>query len=291
MKIRFSSENRIFNINGTDGTGIPYLSSVMLDELGVPNAYTTRYIYYNEEKGTAKSGIRFKVMPGESEAEAVFAVKANTDRLADSLGSSLLKVCITDQKHTANVYTVRQEDLGFGPVPENRRAVDGLITDVPDAVLMVFGGDCPPVYIADPVRRVIGLVHAGRAGTFAGIPEVAIRRMTEEFGCNVSDLMVVIGPGICGDCYEMGDEIYDELVSLWGREDADRVMHRYPSGRYHLDLRAANLLTLERMGIPGEHISVSNVCTCCNVETFYSYRAGRMENEQVAMMVNRFAGR
>ena len=90
------------------------------------------------------------------------------------------------------------------------------------------------------------------------------------------------------DCYEMGDEIYDEFASLWGVADADRILKRYPSGKYHLDLREANRLTLLRTGVPEDHISVSNVCTCCNADTFYSYRAHRLENEQAAMIVNRW---
>ena len=90
------------------------------------------------------------------------------------------------------------------------------------------------------------------------------------------------------DCYEMGDEIYDEFAGEWGAEAADRIFARYPSGKYHLDLREANRMTLLRSGIPEDHIAVSNVCTMCNADTLYSYRAGRLENEGAAMIVNRW---
>jgi copper oxidase (laccase) domain-containing protein len=96
----------------------------------------------------------------------------------------------------------------------------------------------------------------------------------------------------------MGDEVYDVFAEKWGREDADMLLHRYPAkdadgnvipgGKYHLDLRKANLMTLLRAGVPADHIAVSNVCTMCNKDTFYSYRGKALENEQVAMMVNRF---
>ena len=78
----------------------------------------------------------------------------------------------------------------------------------------------------------------------------------------------------------------DRLLSRYPEKDADGA--DIPGGKYHLDLRAANLMTLLRAGIPEDHIAVSNVCTMCNADTFYSYRAHRLENEQVAMLVNRF---
>ncbi len=144
------------------------------------------------------------------------------------------------------------------------------------------------MYIVDPVRKAIGLVHAGWRGTLGRIPEVAIANMVVHFGSDPSDLYAAVGPGVCQDCYEMGDEVYDIFLEQWGEADANRILKRYPDGKYHLDLRLANKLTLLRAGVPEAQIAVSNVCTMCNVDTFYSYRARRMENEQAAMLVNRF---
>jgi YfiH family protein len=207
--------------------------------------------------------------------------------------------CITDQKHTGFVHVVREEDLGTvypDEKPLHRQYVDGLVTDIPDVLLTVFGGDCPPVYLADPVHKAIGLVHAGWKGTLARIPEVAIAQMRVRFGSDPADMYAAVGPGICRECYEMGDEVYDAFAAQWSREDADLILSRYPAkdgdgreipgGKYHLDLREANRLTLLRAGIPGDHIAVSNVCTMCNVDKFYSYRGRRLENEQAAMLVN-----
>lgn len=299
MRIRFSNDERIFNIN-TDG--IPYLSFDMLDGLGVPNLFTTRYISYDEESGTGVKGLRTAVMKTETVEEASPVCRANRDILAHQLGSSLDMELVTDQKHTNYVHVATcEEDLGVATVGTyalHRQYVDGIVTDIPDALLTVFGGDCPPVYIVDPKRKAAGLVHAGWKGTLGKIPQVAIAQMTVKFGCDPADMYAAIGPGICVDCYEMGDEVYDLFAEKWSREDADRLMRRYPArddkgnempdGRYHLDLREANRLTLLRAGVPADHIAVSNVCTMCNVGTFYSYRGRALENEQVAMMVNRY---
>ncbi|MBR1987215.1 MAG: laccase domain-containing protein [Mogibacterium sp.] len=299
MKLKYSDENKIFSIH-TDG--IPYLSFDMLDGLGVPNLFTTRYIKYDEASGTGEKGLRLAVMKTETVEEASPVCRANRDILAHQLGSSLEMELVTDQKHTNYVHVATcEEDLGVATVGSfslHRQFVDGIVTDIPDALLTVFGGDCPPVYIVDPKRRAAGLVHAGWKGTLGKIPQVAIAQMAVKFGCDPADMYAAIGPGVCRDCYEMGDEVYDAFAEQWSREDADRILSRYPAkdadgneipgGKYHLDLREANKLTLMRAGVPADHIAISNVCTMCNVDTFYSYRGRALENEQVAMMVNRF---
>jgi len=299
MKLKYSDDRKVFNIH-TDG--IPCLSFDMLDSLGVPNLFTTRYISYDETDGTGVKGLRCAVMKTESVEEASPLCRANRDRLARQLGSSLEMELVTDQKHTNYVHVATcEEDLGVATVGSfalHRQYVDGIVTDMPGALLTVFGGDCPPVFLVDPKRRAVGLVHAGWKGTLGKIPQVAIAQMTVKFGCDPADMYAAIGPGVCRDCYEMGDEVYDAFAAQWSREDADLILSRYPAkdadgneipgGKYHLDLREANRMTLLRAGVPADHIEVSNVCTMCNVDTFYSYRGRALENEQVAMLVNRF---
>ncbi len=301
MKTRFGN-SKVFNIHTDD---IPYLSVGMFDRLGVPNLYSTRFTSYDGAKGEGVSGIRCAVMKTDRLEEASPVCRANRDRLAHQLASSLEMELVTDQKHTNHVYVAtKEEDLGVATVGTfalHRQYVDGIVTDIPGALLTAFGGDCPPVYIIDPVRGVAGLVHAGWKGTLGKIPQVAIAQMTLRFGCDPADMYAAIGPGVCADCYEMGDEVYDTFAAEWGREDADRILRRYApgseseayrriigtgTGKYHLDLREANRLTLLRAGVPEDRIAVSDVCTMCNTDVFYSYRGRCLENEQVAMLVN-----
>ncbi len=297
MKIRFSDNDRIFNIH-TDA--IPYLSFDMFDALGIPNLFSTRFSSYDALSDTGTEGLRVMVMKKDDINEAAPVVISNRDKLAKQIGSSINMECITEQKHTANVFEVASDDLGTvwpGKRPVKEGYFDGMVTDIPDALLTIFGGDCPPVYLADPVRKAIGLVHAGWRGTLKRIPMAAVNMMKERFNCDPQNIYAAIGPGICRDCYEMGDEVYDTFGSEWGIEEADMLLKKYPAedlsgnsipgGKYHLDLTTANIHTLKKAGIPAEHIAVSNVCTKCNADVFYSYRAGRMENQQCAMLVNR----
>lgn len=298
MRINYLNEENIFNVH-TDG--IPYLSIRMFDELGVPNLYSTRFLEYDEDAGRGREGLRTALMAWEDIKEAAPHIRDMRDLLARQIGSSIEHECITDQKHTNYVHVAKDDDIGINwprKAPLHMQFVDGIVSDIPDVLLTVFGGDCPPVYIADPVRKAVGLVHAGWKGTLGRIPAVAIANMVVHFGCNPADMYAAIGPGVCIDCYEMGDEVYDAFAREWSRADADALLSRYPArdkagreipgGKYHLDLFAANRMTLLRAGVPEENIAVSNVCTMCNADTFYSYRAGRLENEQAAMIVNKF---
>jgi copper oxidase (laccase) domain-containing protein len=78
-----------------------------------------------------------------------------------------------------------------------------LITADRDVCLGIYVADCGPVYLADPVKRVIGLLHSGRKGTEQGITTVGIRRMAEEFGSAPEDLVVQLGPCIRPPLYEI----------------------------------------------------------------------------------------
>ena len=296
LDIKYCNNEDVFNVH-TDG--VPYLSFKMLDDLGVPNLYSTRFLSYDDETGTGEPGLRVALMKTEDIKEAAPIIKNNRDKLARQLGSSIDRECITDQKHTNFIHVASCEDLGYiSNKPLHRQSVDGIVTDIPDVLLTVFGADCPSVYIVDPVHHAIGLVHAGWRGTLGRIPEVAIANMVIRYDTDPDDIYAAIGPGICRDCYEMGDEVYDAFADKWGAADADRILSKYPAvdaegneipgGKYHLDLWEANRMTLLMSGVPEDHIAVSNVCTKCNADIFYSYRAHRMENEQAAMLVNRF---
>jgi polyphenol oxidase len=75
-------------------------------------------------------------------------------------------------------------------------AVDGLITADPGVCLGIYVADCCAVYLVDPIRRVIGLLHSGRKGSEAGITIAAIQTMQTRFGCLPSNIVVQLSPCI-----------------------------------------------------------------------------------------------
>ncbi len=117
--------------------------------------------------------------------------------------------------------------------------VDGLVTDRPGVVLFATYADCYPIVLWDPERRVAGLVHAGWRGTRAGITAAAVRLMQDEYGCR--HVTAGIGPGICGRCYEVGEEVASQFD--------ERFVAKGAGDRFLLDLGAANRAQLQDGGV------------------------------------------
>jgi purine-nucleoside/S-methyl-5'-thioadenosine phosphorylase / adenosine deaminase len=117
--------------------------------------------------------------------------------------------------------------------------VDALVTDAKGVAIFATYADCYPIVLWDPQKRVAGLVHAGWRGTAAGVATAAVNFMRDEFGC--AHIRAGIGPGICGRCYEVGDDVA-------GKFDA-RFVGPSNTGKWLLDLAAANAAQLEAAGV------------------------------------------
>ena len=193
-------------------------------------------------------------------------VRENYRRIADAVGFDPADIVMSDQTHTVNVRRVGRVDRGAGLMrPKPWHDVDALITDEPGVILTTFYADCVPVYLADTKRHAIGLVHAGWRGTAGRISREAIRAMGEAFGTVPSDLIAVIGPSICRNCYEVSEEVALKFPAACFYKKAD--------GHYQLDLQLANRLILMEEGLAPSRIRDAGVCTCCRPDFLFSHRA------------------
>jgi YfiH family protein len=111
--------------------------------------------------------------------------------------------------------------------------------------------DCYPIVLWDPERGCVGLAHAGWRGTDARVGPAAVRAMCDEFGSDPSHIRAGIGPGICGRCYEVGEEVASRFDQ--------RFVGAGPGDRFLLDLAAANRAQLEEAGL--SQVSVLGLCT------------------------------
>jgi len=138
--------------------------------------------------------------------------------------------------------------------------VDGHAAAAPGILLTVTVADCIPVYLLDPVRRAVALLHSGWRGTAGGILRVGVETLVEVAGSAVDDLLMHCGVGICGECYEVGSEV----MSGCG------VPQSGP-GPWHLDLREVLVEQAEALGV--RSISTSQWCSAHDRRNFYSHRA------------------
>ncbi len=139
---------------------------------------------------------------------------------------------------------------------------DGHATAAPGVLLTVTLADCVPVFIVDPSRRTVALLHAGWRGTAAGVVEAGLDRLSESFGSDPRELLVHLGPAICGHCYEVGPEVFHALG-----EGA-------PGHPAAIDLRSVIRRRTIAAGVPAQDVTVSGECTLCGDGRYYSHRRG-----------------
>jgi YfiH family protein len=111
--------------------------------------------------------------------------------------------------------------------------------------------DCYPIVLWDGDHKCAALVHAGWRGTVARVGTAALKAMRDEYGTRPEHVKAGIGPGICGRCYEVGEEVASQF-------DAQFVQ-RSNGDRFLLDLAAANRAQLEAEGVT--EVEVIGLCT------------------------------
>lgn len=203
-------------------------------------------------------------------------VHENFRRLGAAAGFMPEELVLPHQLHTTNVRKVTASERGCGIIfPRPEEAVDGQVTDEPGVVLIAYGADCVPVYFCDPVRKAVGICHAGWRGSLNDIPGETVALMESAYGCRRSDIFALIGPSICRDCYETGPEVAEAFTERFGH-DAERerliLKKAENSDRFYLDLWEVNRLNLLDAGILSGHIGISGYCTKCHHDMLFSHR-------------------
>ena len=160
-----------------------------------------------------------------------------------------------NQVHGNNVQIV---DINSPKLIEN---CDGIITKEKNLPLMVMVADCIPILFFDEIQGVIAAVHAGRNSTFLKIAQITANKMINKLGCNANNIKVIFGPSIHSCCYEVNDELLNIVKTSFGE--------KFCIGK-NIDLQGINIKLLEEVGI--RHINVSNICTKCSNEPFFSFR-------------------
>ena len=248
--------------------GVPYLSFAALEETGlVVNGFSTRL-------GGASKGkyatMNFAWNKGDDPAD----VLENYTRMAKALGVDRDRMVASQQTHTTNVRLVTEEDAGKGVVRERDYTdVDGLITNVPDLTLATFYADCVPLYFVDPKHKAIGPSHSGWRGTVNRMGQCTIDAMKKAFGTSPKDLITCIGPSICQDCFEVGEEVAEAFMESFKPEWHNEIIApgKRPD-KYQLDLWRANEIIFMEAGVKPENIHTTNICTMCNHEYLFSHR-------------------
>ena len=188
--------------------------------------------------------------------------------LADQVGFDLARALMTVQEHGANVVTFHRRQAEGGQCVFD---TDALATDVSGQAIVTYHADCFPLLFADGSRGVVAGAHAGWRGSLAGVATQTVQALHLAYGSEPDQLEVLIGPGICVRCYQVGEEVAPQFAARYGRED--RYLRR--EGReVRLDIEAVVRLQLEDEGVAPNRILSAGWCTR-EEDRWFSHRGGR----------------
>lgn len=267
------------NMNWNEKSGVAYLTFPAFESFPfIRHAFSTRLGGVSEQEFSA---MNLNFGRGDREEN----VRENFRLFCAAAGFDPETLVASAQDHHTVVRRVGASNRGTGIwKPKDLQSVDGLITNAPEVTLVTYYADCVPLFFVDPVRRAIGLAHAGWRGTVAKIGEVMVRRMAEEFGSQPGDLFAAVGPSIGPCCFEVDAPVADEFFRLeelcpW------KFVTEKGGGKFMIDLWEANRRILNRSGIAEDRISVAQLCTKCNPDWLFSHRAtGGKRGGLAAMM-------
>lgn len=150
---------------------------------------------------------------------------------------------------------------------EHQKA-DAIFTDHQEITLFMRFADCVPIVLYEPEKRVIGIIHAGWMGTVNKIIIDAVKNIQEKYNADPGKITAGIGPSIGPDHYQVGSDVIQKFRDNFGADADDLLISR--NNKTYLDLWKANELTLRGCGI--NQIELSNICTACNTDDWFSHR-------------------
>ena len=247
-----------------------YLTSPLLDKAGAKHFFATR-----------KGGVSKGVFGGWNFASGVGKITDTEENVlenyrlaAELFGLSLSDICRSYQAHTSKCITVDDAHRGVGTTrPKFDFGVDGLVSKTKDLLLSVRTADCVPILLFDPQKQVCAAIHAGWRGTALGVAGKTAREMVRQFGCDPKNIRAAIGPNIGFCCFETDRDVPDAMLAALGEEAKPFIK---PNGeKYYVNLKEINALWLRKAGV--EHIEISDACTVCQSDMYWSHRVTRGE--------------
>ena len=194
-------------------------------------------------------------------------VSENRRRFLAALDMESSTLITLNQIHSDKVHVVTDRS-----VSEVAIEGDALITQEKNVAMAIKTADCFPLLIADPIHKTVGAVHSGWRGTLSNIVACTIEAMHRHFGSDPAELMIALGPGIRDCCFEVGTEVADLFVEAYP-EIAPALPISDRPGKFLVDLVKVLHVQLTRSGVPTKNHYDLGICTCCNTQEFFSYRA------------------
>lgn len=233
-----------------------YQSDVLLRFENIVHGFTTR-------KGGVSTGEYESLSLSPFRGDDIENVHCNEHILCGELGLDVKRLSSTKQEHTDNVEIIDESRIGIGVSYPWNMGVDACVTMQKNVPLLCYSADCVPILVYAGDIEAIGAVHSGWKGSRDAIIVKTVQTL-KKLGADCKNIYAAIGPCIGKCCYEVDTDVasqFDEKFSL-----------SKGNGKYMLDLQAVNYNLLREWGIDENNISVSDICTKCNNDLFFSHR-------------------
>jgi polyphenol oxidase len=185
---------------------------------------------------------------------------ADLPQISKILNVDTGKIYMPIQKHTDKIAVV---ESAFQSV-----IADAVITKEHGILIGVQVADCVPILLYETTKGIMAAVHAGWRGTAESILKKTIKMVTDRYICSEENIYIALGPAIRGCCYHVDFDVMHAVSRVTG--PGDYVVNK--AGKYCLDLPGANKYQALSMGVPEKNIWLSEDCTFCRPDLYYSYR-------------------
>lgn len=199
-------------------------------------------------------------------------VLENVDIISNAVGFS--DIFKGKQDHTDNVIVINNsnKDRYLFSLESNEK-VDGYICSEKNIATLVTTADCNPIIIYDTKNNVVANIHSGWKGTVKQIYLKGIQKMNELFETKNEDVIVCVGPSINKCCFTSEDKEFIKNFSTVWKDENEYISYDFENdSRFHIDLPYLIKKDLLSIGVKEENIVLSNICTLCNNDDFFSYR-------------------
>lgn len=227
-----------------------FITPKIFDSRQIISAISTR-------NGGVSKGYFSSLNTGRSTADDKKDVEENRQLFFKDLGIDESDAALSYQVHGCEILNAEKACRENG--------YDALITNKKNLTLIVSIADCTPILVHDPIKNVIAAIHAGWRGTVSEIVLKTIEKMKCEYFTKPKDCKMYIGPCIGFDHFEVGPEVATHFQGNLKRNSSS-------NDKYYVDLKSANKNQGLLAGILENNIEVSELCTFCEENLFFSHR-------------------
>lgn len=246
--------------------GIPYFSNPELDRLGwVIHGFLTRH-------GGISPPPFHSLNVGLNSEDQRENILKNLDLITHAFEFKEKQLLLLNQMQEDGILSIKSSDE---PVSSSL-PYDAMITNVSTLILGIKTADCLPILIVDVQKRLISAIHSGRQGTALEITRKVLRKMKEEWGASLENLLITLGPSIGPCCYEIDEKVF--------RKEWKSVSIPTKPGRWKIDLAMINIFQMKEEGVQEKQIWKMDICTSCHSDLFFSHRREGRTGRQLSFI-------